>query len=199
MHLRPHWIQPRCFALLSFWVCLVAPRLWADPEPAAAEKTKAATTDADDPAKALKKFFVAPGLKVDLFAAEPMIQNPVSLSFDEQGRVFVVETFRRRSSVFDIRNHSDWLEDDFSFRTVQDRINFLKKTLTPNNQSLLDKTAKSKRGSLGDFNHDGKIDWRDLEVESERIRLLTDTDGDGRADQAVTFADGFNTIVSGVH
>ena len=51
---------------------------------------------------AMKKFQLAPGLKIDLFAAEPQLMNPVSFSIDEQGRIFVVETHRYKSSIFDI-------------------------------------------------------------------------------------------------
>jgi len=35
---------------------------------------------------AIKRFTVAPGLKVDLFAAEPHLANPVAFCFDEKGR-----------------------------------------------------------------------------------------------------------------
>ena len=66
----------------------------------------------DPPEIALRKFTVTPGLKVDLFAAEPDVRNPVAVSVDDRGRVFVVESDRRRSSVFDIRGHKDWLEAD---------------------------------------------------------------------------------------
>ena len=44
--------------------------------------------------QAIKRFAVAPGLKTDLFAAEPHLANPVSFCFDEKGRVYVAETFR---------------------------------------------------------------------------------------------------------
>ena len=104
--------------------------LWsADVAPGANDKKQNSLIDA--PEVAIRKFTVAPGLKVDLFAAEPDVRNPVALSIDEHGRVFVVESDRRRSSVFDIRGHKDWLESDFSFRTVQDRINFLKQQVSP--------------------------------------------------------------------
>lgn len=149
----------------------------------------AAGATLEDPATAMKKFRVAPGLKVDLFAAEPDVQNPVSFCFDGKGRLYLVETFRRRSSVIDIRGHKDWLEADLSFRTVSNRADFFRQQFPIN--------GKPGRG-LADFNHDGQVDWRDLEVESERIRRLEDTDGDGRADKAEVFADGFNSIVSGV-
>src|SRR5436853_6750072 len=38
-------------------------------------------------AMAIKLFTVPPGLKVDLWAAEPMLANPVAFNFDEKGRV----------------------------------------------------------------------------------------------------------------
>ena len=51
---------------------------------------------------------------------------------------------------------------------------------------------------MKDRNSDGKFDVRDLEVESERLRLLVDENRDGKADKATTFADNFKTSVSGV-
>jgi quinoprotein glucose dehydrogenase len=141
--------------------------------------------------QALKSFRAAPGMKVEVFAAEPHIANPVSFVFDERGRAYVVETHRRRTSVYDMRYHTNWLDADFSFRTVEDRSSFFKKVLVPDNSSLPPRIVK-------DFNGDGKFDYHDLEVESERIRLLEDRNGDGRADYAVTYADNFKTLVSGV-
>ncbi len=38
-----------------------------------------------------KTFKVAPGFKVELFASEPMIECPVAMSWDEQGRMYVLE------------------------------------------------------------------------------------------------------------
>src|SRR5437899_3990348 len=153
---------------------------------------------AQDAATAMRLFRLAPGLKVDLFAADPMVQNIVSFTFDEQGRCYVVETHRRRTSVFDITFFPDWLESDFALRTVEHRANFLKRTLTLTNQTEIDKLFKAKPGFLPDLNGDGVRDWRDLEVESERIGLLVDTNADGHADIATTFAEGFNGLTSGV-
>ena len=159
---------------------------------------KPGTKMSDSPAAALGKFQVAPGLKVDLYASEPMVQNPVSIAFDEQGRLYVVESFRRRSSVFDIRNHTEWLDNDLSFRTVEDRITFLKRSVTSENKPFMERIGKVTKGGLSDFNKDGRLDWRDLEVESERITRLFDSDNDGAAEKVTVFADGFSTIVSGV-
>ena len=43
--------------------------------------------------------FPAPGLKVDLWAAEPLLANPVAFNFDEHGRAYVCETFRLHAGV----------------------------------------------------------------------------------------------------
>src|SRR5262245_35265000 len=43
------------------------------------------------PADALKSIRVADRLRVELFAAEPDVIDPVAMAFDENGRVYVVE------------------------------------------------------------------------------------------------------------
>jgi len=152
----------------------------------------------ETPEAALQRFHIAQGLVADLFAAEPMVENPVSFCFDDYGRLFLVETTRRRSSVFDIRGHPPWLDEDFTFRTVEDRAAFYRRTITPEHTADIDRLTRGPRGDLRDFNEDGQVDWRDLEVQKERIRILEDTDGDGRADRVGVFAEGFNSLVSGV-
>lgn len=121
---------------------------------------------------AIKKFRVPPGFKLDVFAVEPQLSNPVSFSVDERGRVFVAETHRYRTSVLDIRNIMDWYNDDLACRTVEDRIAMIKKH-RPN-------------------------DWQTLGVESESVRMLEDTDGDGRADVSTVYAEGFSSLLDGI-
>lgn len=43
------------------------------------------------PDQALESFHIEPGLKLELVAAEPMVQDPVVSTFDEDGRLWVVE------------------------------------------------------------------------------------------------------------
>src|SRR5262245_17615772 len=74
----------------------------------------------DEPLRAMKRFRVPPGLQVDLFAAEPMLANPVAFCFDGKGRCYVAETFRLHAGVPDIRGHMNWLDDDLACRTVED-------------------------------------------------------------------------------
>ena len=56
-------------------------RHWAD----------AKTAPPQSPEESLKKLQTEPGLKVELFAVEPLVMDPVALAFDRHGRMFVVE------------------------------------------------------------------------------------------------------------
>ncbi len=162
---------------------------------AAAQETgddaKAAKPTAGESAEAaVKKLGVAPGLQVDVWASEPLLINPVAFCFDEKGRAFVVETGRRRSSVPDIRRHDAWRLENLGLRSVEERGAFLR--------AKLPDSGKSGAGDdLTDLNKDGRRDWHDLEVEGERIKLVVDSDGDGKADTSSVFADGFKALVTG--
>ena len=56
-------------------------RHWVDDE----------TAPPKSPEDSLKTLVTEPGLKVELFAAEPLVMDPVALAFDRRGRMFVVE------------------------------------------------------------------------------------------------------------
>ncbi len=43
------------------------------------------------PAEALRKFQIAPGFKIQTVAHEPMVQSPIALQFDPDGRLWVLE------------------------------------------------------------------------------------------------------------
>jgi putative membrane-bound dehydrogenase-like protein len=43
------------------------------------------------PQEALKNFKITPGLRIELVAAEPQIESPVAMTFDEDGKLWVVE------------------------------------------------------------------------------------------------------------
>ena len=153
-------------------------------------KGKAEVTLADSGETALKKFSIAPGLQVDLWAEEPLIENVVAFAFDERGRAFLVETHRRRTSVPDIRKNMEWLDDSLAMRTVEDRVNFLHKTLDP---ELKLKPTKNH----ADINGDGQFDWRDWTVESEDIKIVEDRNDTGKADSSEVFVDGFHSLETG--
>ena len=126
----------------------------------------------DEAELAIKRIQPASGLKVDLWAAEPMLANPVAFCFDEKGRVYVCETFRLGAGVDDIRGIMDWLNEDLASRSVDDRL------------------AEMKR-HLGDR-------FETYSNHSERISLLEDRSGKGKADHATVFANGFNSPLDGI-
>jgi len=120
----------------------------------------------------MRSFRVPAGIKVELFAAEPLLANPVAFCFDEKGVAYVAETFRLNAGVTDTREHMNWLDADLACRTVADRVAMYKKFLG--------------NGFAG------------YNLEHERVKRIVDHDGDGRADQAVVFADGFNDAAAGI-
>ncbi len=127
----------------------------------------------DEGLQAIKRMKLPAGLEAKLWAAEPMLANPVAFNFDEKGRIFVAETYRYRSSVLDIRDYMWYLEFELASRTVEDRT----------------KLIRDKFGAAG---------VKELSIESEVVRLLEDSDGDGTADKSHVYADGFNDPLDGI-
>ena len=91
-----------------------------------------ATSPALAPEESRKAFKVPAGFEVRLFASEPAVVNPVAMTWDERGRLWVLE--------------------------------------------LYEYPLGAKPGERG----------------RDRIKILEDTDGDGRADKVTVFADGLN-------
>src|SRR5262245_43713451 len=89
-------------------------------------------TPALSPAEAQTKFVLPRGFEARLFAAEPDVVNPVAMTWDARGRLWVVELYEYPMGA--------------------------------------PKGAKPR----------------------DRIKVLEDTDSDGRADKVTVFADGFN-------
>jgi putative heme-binding domain-containing protein len=87
------------------------------------------------PAEAIRAMTVPPGFRVEVVAAEPDIVNPVAMTFDERGRIWITESLEY-----------------------------------PRRQPGLGR---------------------------DRVKVLEDTDGDGKADRFTIFADGLN-IPSGI-
>ena len=120
---------------------------------------------------AISGFKVPTGVETKLFAAEPLLANPVVFGIDNTGKVYVCETFRQGKGVEDNRGHMNWLLDDLSLQTVDERVAMYRKY-------------------LGDKAND-------YTKEQDRLRLIEDTDGDGVADSATLFAEGFHAIEDG--
>lgn len=131
-------------------------------------KVAAASNEGD---LALSRIKIQPGLKLDLWAAEPLLANPVAFCLDERGRVYVAETYRQSKGVEDNRGHGHWLDDDLAAMTVEDRLAYF-------------------------WKHLGDKTWN-YTKEQDLIRLVEDRDGDGKADTSTIFADGFNAVLEG--
>lgn len=164
--------------LLGSVACLVASlttlstlaRAESPAEPSTYDPPLAAASDEAE--RAIARIRVPEGYRVELFAAEPLLANPVAFCIDDQGRFYVAETFRHTTGVTDNRSHMYWLEDDLASRTVEDRVAMY-------------------RRHLGDG-------FAAYEVDHDRVRQLVDTDGDGQADRATVFADRFHDAASGI-
>ncbi len=115
---------------------------------------------------------LADGIEAALFAAEPDVANPIALHIDAQGDVYVAETFRLHAGVTDMREHMDWLDAELDTWTVADRAEMYER-------------------------FEGE-DYASYGTEHDRVRLIRDTDGDGRADVSFVFADGFNDPMAGL-
>ncbi len=127
----------------------------------------------DEGQAAIAKMKAPEGFEVKLWAAEPLLANPVAMYVTDKGECYVAETFRIKSGVDDIRDHMDWLDDDVAARTVEDRVEYLRK-------------------------HWGERFEEVYTKDTERVRWVGDTDGDGRADKSTVFAEGFNAPADGL-
>ena len=106
-------------------------------------KTFLKTISAPTPAELIKTFETAPGFRLELIAAEPMVRDPITAAFDEDGNLYVGEM------------------RDYPYNA----------------------------------NEPVKVAWQENRPKSDgrpigSVRLLRDTDGDGRFDVSHIFADG---------
>ena len=138
--------------------------------PDAAKDPVAANTDAE---KARAAIGLPDGLKAEVWAAEPLMANPVAFCFDEKGRAFVAETTRFDKGVPDTRGHMYWLDEDIGSRSVEDRLKMY---------------AKHKYGAKDD-GYQGYDD---------QVRLVWDSTGKGRADKSTVFSKGYNQLKDGL-
>ncbi|WP_114750459.1 HEAT repeat domain-containing protein [Pleomorphovibrio marinus] len=129
-------------------------------------------------------------LQIRVWATDSLVADPISMRFDDSGRIFYSRTNRRKISEFDIRSHQDWEIASIGFQTVEDRRKFLHEELSPENSE--------KNEWLPDINQDGSHDWKDLTVEKENVYRLEDTNGDGLADLAQLVVRDFHEEVTDV-
>jgi quinoprotein glucose dehydrogenase len=128
----------------------------------------------DEGQNAIKSFKFDEGLKCDLWAAEPLLANPVCFTEDEKGHWYVGETFRQEKGIEDDRGHAEWRDEDIASKSLEDRLAYMHKHV-PDAALFEQKFAKYE----------------------ERIRRLEDTTGSGLANKSTIFADAFRDALDG--
>lgn len=126
-----------------------------------------------DPAAQMAALHVAEGFEINLFAADPMIDPPIQMAWDEQGRLFVATSASYPQPVAgQAANDKIFMLEDTDGDGAADRsILFADSLLTP----------------TGVLPGDGGV----YVANSTEILHLRDTDGDGRADRRRVVLSGF--------
>lgn len=133
---------------------------------------------------------LAEGLTLKLWGIDSLVISPIAIDIDDHGRLYYTTTNRQKNSEFDIRDHRDWEIPSISLQTVEDRREFLRKELSPENSD--------RNRWLADLNGDSSHDWRDLIIETEHVYRLEDLSGDGVADLSQLVVDDFHDEVTDV-
>jgi putative membrane-bound dehydrogenase-like protein len=123
------------------------------------------------PADALKTFQTRPGFRVEQIAAEPLLQSPVAVSYDADGRAFVAGMV-------------DYSEQD------KDSLGIVRLLTDTNGDGVYDQTSLFAEGlswPTAICCYDGGA----FVGAAPHIYYLKDTDGDGKADVRQTVFTGF--------
>lgn len=125
------------------------------------------------PEAALQSFQLAPGFRIELAAAEPQVEDPISMAFDARGRLFVVE----------MRDYPISDQPLSRIKLLEDR----------------DGDGRFEHASVfvdGLHMAHGVLPWKGgiLVACAPDILHFTDTDGDGRADRRKVILTGFALV-----
>jgi mono/diheme cytochrome c family protein len=137
-----------------------------------------------DPAEQQKHFLLPPGFKIEPVLTDPLIEDPVGVTFDGNGRMYVLEmrSYMRdadgsnsREPISRISRHEDTDGDGvYDKHTV-----FADKLVLPRIAFPL---------------RDGEI--LALETDNRDLYKLTDTNGDGVADKREVFYEGYGRVTN---
>lgn len=126
------------------------------------------------PDAALKSIeFADPALRVELVAAEPLVESPCAIAFDDKGQLFVAENRGYPNTAEPPAGRIALLEDTDGDGRMDKRSTFADGLTFPN----------------------GVLPWRGgvIVTCAPDILFLKDTDGDGRADERRVLLTGFET------
>lgn len=126
------------------------------------------------PQESLRAIQVSPGFEVELVAAEPLVQDPVYVDWDERGRMWVVEM-------------SDYPFHEHKGTSRGGRVKILEST---RGDGVYDKATVFLDGLRYPT---GLARWRNgvIVASVPEVFHAEDTDGDGRADRRTVLFDGF--------
>ena len=165
-------IYSALFSLLSTALFAIDPTA-PSPEKTPPPPNKLAKAEYEKEARIrISNFKMPDDITASLYVDSGQTQNPSAICFDEKGRLYIAEIHRWRDGVQDIRDEQRLLFDDIAIQTTADRLAMYEKDQLARPLSFY--TAKS-----------------------DRIKVVEDTNGDGRADKAWVWADGFNDTLDG--
>ena len=156
---------------LATWLVLSISPL---PNAVAAEDAAEGVHSPLEPEESLAHFKLAPGVKIELAAAEPEVVDPVAVRFDEDGRLWVVEM-------------RDYPNGPISGEKPLSRIKALEDTDGDGRFETARVFADQLLFATGVQPWHGGV----IVTYSGRIEWMKDTDGDGRADLRETWFTGF--------
>lgn len=135
------------------------------------------------PAEAMKTFHLAPGYRLELVASEPMVQDPILMEWDLEGRLWVIEMpgYMRdivMSRQFDPDTRIVILEDTDHDGRMDKRTVFADNLVLARSLKVLDQGV--------------------LVAEPPNVWLMRDTDGDLRADTKELVATGYGQLVASI-
>lgn len=125
------------------------------------------------PAQELATFKLPPGFRAELVAAEPLVEEPIALAFDPDGRIYVVE----------LRGYMPDVNGTGELEPVG-RITLLEDT---NGDGQIDKATRFLEGLVAPRSV-GLAGDGVLVAEPPNVWFCRDTDGDGKADHKESIA-----------
>jgi len=128
-----------------------------------------------EPREAAATFQIKPGFRAELIASEPLVTSPIAVSFDENGRLFVLE----------MRDYSEERDE----QPHLGRVRLLTSTKGDGRYDHAEVFADNLPWPTGLIWAQGEL----FVVASPDIWRLRDTDGDGHADRREIVFTGFNT------